>query len=140
MVDSEGQECVSVGNDILDAQHAKLLELIREIKSVPQDADPLLEYRMACKALRELADYTHAHFSEEERVMENAGYPNLEAHKKEHDCFLKRVFEIEEAMHFGEGVTSLNTFCGLLEEWWRNHILLADRHYAPYLQASPSIA
>lgn len=127
---------VSVGCEILDAQHAKLFALIRELRAVPQDADPLLEYRLACRALRELVDYTRVHFGEEEQRLEEAGYPHLDEHRKEHGRFLKRVSEIEESMHFGEGATSLNIFCSLLEEWWTNHILKSDRQYVPYLKRS----
>ena len=134
MTNPDDSGSISVGCEVLDIQHAKLFALIRELRDVPQNADPLLEYRLACRALRELADYTRVHFGDEERMLEEAGYPHLDEHRKEHDCFLKRVYEIEESMHFGAGATSLNIFCGLLEEWWTNHILQADRRYIPYLQ------
>ncbi|MGD9787527.1 MAG: bacteriohemerythrin [Sulfuricellaceae bacterium] len=136
MSNPDRAECPSVGCEILDAQHAKLFALFRELRAVPRDADPLTEYRLACKALHELVDYTRVHFGEEERLLEEAGYPHLDEHRAEHDRFLKRVSELEESMHFGEGVTSLNIFCSLLEEWWTNHILKSDRQYVPYLQCA----
>ncbi len=122
-----------IGHAAIDGQHGRLFALIDELRAVRNNPDPLVEYRLSCKVLYELLDYTRTHFAEEERLMQEAAYPGYEDHKREHESFALLMGEVEEDMHLGTSVLSVDFFCDLLEKWLKEHIQEIDRQYVPYL-------
>ena len=51
--------------------------------------------------------YTRAHFASEERIMEQNGYPDIAAHRKEHGGLTEKVLEFQrdfDAGRVGMGV------------------------------------
>lgn len=129
-----------IGHETIDSQNARLFDLIEEMRAARNNTDPLVEYRMSCRALAELIDYTRAHFSEEERLLQETRYPDYEAHKAAHDNFALLVRDVEVDMHLGNGVLTLDFFCDLLEKWLKEHILDMDRLAAPYLVPAANAA
>lgn len=129
-----------IGHPIIDSQHGRLFALIDELRVARDNADPLVEYRLTCKALYELVDYTRVHFEEEERLMREANYPGYDGHKREHENFARLIGDVEEDMHLGTSVLSVEFFCDLLEKWLREHILEIDRQYVPYLVPAANAA
>ncbi len=136
MTDFPWDASYSVGHPAIDRQHQTLLELVNDLRKVADTQDPLEEYRLACAALIAMRDYAYTHFEEEEKLMAAAAYPELAAHRALHAEFFKTVREIEEQLHAGERVASLDEFCNLLDDWWKQHILQVDRRYADYLKAT----
>lgn len=122
-----------IGHPAIDSQHARLFDLIEEMRAAKNNADPLVEYRMSCRVLSELLEYTRVHFSEEENLLQKAGYPDYEAHRQAHQNFTQLMQDVEEDMHQGTGVLTLDFFCDLLEKWLKEHILEMDRQYVSYL-------
>lgn len=133
MADIAWDERYSVGHPTIDLQHRALLELVSLIRKAFSETDPLKEYQVACEALKGMSDYADVHFAEEERLMREAGYPDFDAHVAMHRAFIQRVNEIENILVSGEGMATLDDFCDLLENWWIDHIVKVDRHYAPYV-------
>jgi len=80
--------------------------------------------------LKELIDYTHYHFDEEEKLMLQIGYPHLEEHKKLHGQFKgeleKFASEVGEGLAIFVATQVMNSVVG----WLQNHILKADADYA----------
>jgi len=60
--------------------------------------------------------------------MEEAGYPFINAHKKVHQLFVKRVADYQQRFAMGEDIAEelLNT----LRTWLINHIKNDDRDYS----------
>lgn len=133
MAKLEEVESFCIGHEFIDEQHGRLFALIEEMRLARNSADPLAEYRLSCRVMAELVEYTSTHFAEEERLMQEAAYPGYEAHKQEHEVFTQRIREVEEDMHLGDSVLTLDFFCDLLEGWLKEHILQTDRQYVPYL-------
>lgn len=133
MTDIVWDERYSVGHSTIDLQHRALLELVSLIRQAFSETDPLKEYQVACEALKGMSDYADVHFAEEERLMRLGGYPDFDAHVAQHRAFMRRVKEIETILVSGEGIASLDDFCGFLESWWIDHIVKVDQHYAPYV-------
>jgi hemerythrin len=117
----------------MDLQHRALLELVALIRKAFSETDPLKEYQVACEALKGMSDYADVHFVEEEKLMRTGNYPGLDAHVAMHRAFTQRVKEIEDTLASGEGVVSLDDFCGFLENWWITHIVEVDSRYRPYV-------
>ena len=74
-------ETLSVKVNSIDLQHKKLIDLIN---SFYENLDKKSNKEKILTLIRALKDYTLFHFSTEERYMKQAGYPDFEKHKAEH--------------------------------------------------------
>ena len=118
----------SVNDPSLDAEHRQILELIDTLHAA---IDAGHEGDAIKNVLDRLLQYTVNHFDHEERVMRDAGYPNLDAHKASHDDMRRRTQAVHDDMSQVTGHDMLR----FLKEWWINHIQSADKAYSPYLTA-----
>lgn len=127
----------------IDSQHKKLFRLINNIETVYDENKEHLsgKSKILLEAVSELEDYTLSHFLIEERVMELNQYPELEAHKKQHDRFTDKILELKNRLTSGNLLSNdeeLNQFFGdllkFLRAWLTNHILQEDMDYKPYIK------
>ncbi|MCT8333791.1 bacteriohemerythrin [Leptospira sp. 85282-16] len=127
----------------IDSQHKKLFRLINNIETVYDENKEHLsgKSKVLVDAVSELEDYTLSHFLIEERVMELNQYPELEAHKKQHDRFTDKILELKNRLTSGNLLSNdeeLNQFFGdllkFLRAWLTNHILQEDMDYKPYIK------
>ncbi|TGL56964.1 hemerythrin [Leptospira kemamanensis] len=127
----------------IDSQHKKLFRLINQIESIylENKGHLVTKTKSLVDAVSELEDYTLSHFLIEERVMELNQYPDLEAHKKQHDRFTDKILELKNRLTSTQLLTNdeeLNRFfselIGFLRQWLTNHILLEDMNYKPYIK------
>lgn len=125
------QESYSVGVDSLDADHKKLLRLINNLQTAIhyQTGEEFIH-----EALDELVDYTRTHFSREEALMRDNGYPDFEAHQREHREMIAKVNGMI-ARYEAEGEEALEPLARFLKEWLLNHINGTDQRYGPYLNS-----
>lgn len=119
----------SVHHPLLDEQHQKLFSIINNL----HDAMFAKKGREAVGlAIRELVEYTHKHFSEEERQMELRGYPGLAEHKRVHAELLKKVKDIDHQYHHSNESVAGEMIGFLVSDWLVKHILGMDKQYSPY--------
>ena len=78
----------SVGLDSIDQQHKKLINLINQLTTA---VDYSTGEEFEREALAELVEYTKTHFSYEEGLMEDNGYPDFEAHRAQHRAMIAEV-------------------------------------------------
>ena len=90
------------GNKTIDTQHKELIERIQNFVTACQNGDSKLK---AIKMLDYLDEYTNFHFKEEEKLQENAGYPEYEKHHENHEEFKKTIQELQEYLQDYEGPT-----------------------------------
>ena len=78
-------------------------------------------------------DYTMNHFINEEYLFQYLGYPDLAAHRAEHNRFAARILELLQRHEAGEavGVEVLDS----LKDWLVNHTQGRDKAYVPFLLA-----
>lgn len=127
---------MSVGVAVLDRDHQVLIELIRRIDDAREedgDVRPLL-----AEVLAELVAYTVYHFNREEHVMAACGYPELEAHRDEHDALTREVEDLQR--RFGEADPDLgrDELLAFLTGWLNHHIMLQDKAYRVYAENNPA--
>jgi hemerythrin len=120
---------LSVGIEVIDNQHKRILEYINLLN----DAHEQKNRELVGQVLDELVDYTQSHFSFEETAMEEAGYRFLAPHKKVHDLFVRRVGEYVQRFKLGEDVG--DELQHTLVTWLFNHIKREDADYAKVLKA-----
>ncbi len=115
----------------VDEQHKKLVGLINELDEAVQSGhgDALLE-----KIVVGLLEYTRYHFSYEEKLLSDNGYPAFDGHKKEHDSLTEKVVFIETMVRNKEDFHG-DQLLNFLKIWLQEHILGNDKQYAPFLTA-----
>lgn len=119
---------LSIGIDVIDNQHRRIVDYLNELDVAHknQDSDKVTEILMG------LIDYTISHFAFEESLMDKAGYPISDSHKKVHEAFTSHVNKYKERHENGEDIS--RQLMSDLQIWLTNHIKNDDRDYTPYVQ------
>ncbi|TVM19859.1 hemerythrin [Oceanidesulfovibrio indonesiensis] len=120
-----------IGIGQVDQQHEHLTGLINKLYEAHQAG----EDRKALEPIvNEINDYAQYHFSEEQKLMEQYGYPSLEDHKALHDDFIvKSVEYLFDYLNGKEEELSLEML-DYLTDWWVNHISKVDQEMGEYLK------
>lgn len=119
----------SVGVKTIDQQHAGLFAMVNELHSAMMNGQakevvgPLLE---------KLVKYTVEHFDYEERMMQAAKYPDLEAHRKHHANLKQQVGDFMARYKRGDGTVNIELL-KFLSNWLTKHIQREDKQYRPFL-------
>jgi hemerythrin len=120
---------ISVGVGEMDAQHQKLVAMVNQLHEAMAGGKG---NEAIGPILTGLVDYTKSHFAAEERLMAAHGYPNLPAHKVEHENLVKQVGEIVAKFKAGKTMISVSVM-NFLKDWLMNHINRTDKAYGAYL-------
>ncbi len=114
---------MKLGIEEIDRQHRRLISLMDQLYDAASD-------EIVAGAAREIANdlfnYFDEHFTSEEALMESAGYPGIEAHKREHDSIIQKISSI-----FHDEKFSPMDLHWLLYQWLVQHVLTSDSDYAP---------
>ncbi|GHU08917.1 hemerythrin [Spirochaetia bacterium] len=121
----------ALGISLIDEQHQELIRLTNELYNSCLLGDDLLKDAFS-RAVKGTVDYVKYHFSAEEKLLENARYPDLEGHKKLHAAFVKQI--LDDVINFETGKKFVpNTFVRFLKDWILSHIAVEDKKYAEYI-------
>ena len=116
---------MSVGVEEIDEQHKKLVGIINHL----HDSLKTNSFKEELKIIfMELIDYTKYHFEAEEKIMEEAGYEDLEAHKKQHQKFVNKLLRMKDRCYMGKEEISVE-LSSFLSSWMIGHILRSDKDY-----------
>ena len=86
------------------------------------------------KILKELHEHTAVHFSEEEKMMEEALYPTFQTHKAEHDRHLHELQSLRNYFDKNQEPKAIHAYIeGNLINWTIHHIQTMDTMAAEYL-------
>ncbi len=117
-----------MGIGVIDNQHKRIVEYINEL----HDALMSRNNNSIRTVLMALTDYTVSHFAFEESLMEQAGYPFFEPHKKVHEKFIATVSRYVDDFNKGEDI--VGKLMAELQIWLTHHILHDDRDYKEVVQ------
>ncbi len=121
----------SVGVDIIDEQHRELFARTNHLLEACQEG----KGREAVgETLKFLEDYVKTHFSTEERLMKQYGYPEFAAHRKLHEGFVEAFLKLKEEAAKGASLTLVTQVNKTVVDWWINHILKVDKKLGAFLQ------
>jgi hemerythrin len=115
----------------IDDQHRKLFDLINMLHDAMKGGKGSA---VARDVLASLTAYTQTHFTEEERLMRDNGYPAYMEHKRAHDQLVARIRDFEKEVASGTASVSLGLM-SFLKDWLLQHIQGVDRKYSPFLNA-----
>ena len=119
----------SVGIPSIDSQHQRLVELINDLHAAMMSGKGS---QVLGKTLDGMIAYTITHFTYEEKLMRQTGFPGLEAHCAEHGKLLETAKKLQADHRGGKVAISLDTM-NFLKQWLRGHIAGSDRLYGPHL-------
>lgn len=132
MMTIEFDDNLITGNKTIDEQHKELISRIKQFLDSCAQSDGRVK---AIKMLDYLMDYTNFHFSEEEKLQEEVGYPELKEHRAKHEEFKSTLRNLEELLDESEGPT--DAFVAQVEknvvDWLFRHIKTFDRSVAEYI-------
>ena len=114
--------------ELVDEQHKILVRCINELHEANQRKD----FEAEGEIIEDLIRYTVEHFSDEEKLMDDAGYPLGKQHKQIHQRFVDKVREIQQKQREGEDIGQ--ELLGILHNWLFTHISHHDKGFIPAVQ------
>jgi hemerythrin len=127
----EWDDRYSVGIQLIDDQHKELINLTNILYAGCLAGDAAAQ-KYFLETVHGTVDYVKYHFSAEERILENVRYPDIVEHKRQHESFVKQIFD--DVKSFEEGKKFVpNVFVRYLKDWILTHIAVTDRKYSNYI-------
>ena len=122
-------EKYSVNNREIDSQHKTIIRLINELDDSPAGKNPKGGIE---RVLLELVKYTAYHFSYEEKLLVQFGYPQIKEHMSQHNSLIEELkqFMIRNSNENELPAEDLKHF---LSDWLKSHIMRSDKKYSTYL-------
>ena len=124
-------EDYSIGVKLFDDQHKRLFELVNELGSslaFGKDRESLLT------VFDNLVGYVTKHFADEERLMIEHGYPEYDAHKKEHNTMAETVLSLRGEIVKGNKTIATQSL-PILINWIHNHMSGTDSRYTDFFHS-----
>ena len=118
------------GIDGMDNQHRRLFDLINELSEAVSEGKGR---DVMMPVLDSLIDYTAKHFADEERLLEEIRYPELDAQRRSHEAFVAKVLESRAGFESGTGMVASEVI-NFLNDWLVKHIGGMDKKYGPLLK------
>ncbi len=122
-------EKYSVNIRQIDEQHKKLIAIINEVFEKKMDN---VGEGTAADILAKLTEYTQTHFQDEEKLMQQFNFPDLEVHQRTHQYFVKKVRQYVQDFRNNQEFLTDDLLC-FLRDWLINHIMETDKIYATFL-------
>ncbi|MDO4878488.1 MAG: bacteriohemerythrin [Neisseria sp.] len=112
----------------VDEQHKVLVQCINELYEANQRKD----FAAEGKVIQDLITYTIEHFTDEEKLMEDAGYALSKQHKQIHQRFVDKVAELQKSHQAGNDIGQ--ELLDMLHSWLFTHITHHDRGFIQVVQ------
>ncbi len=122
-------EAMSVGHERFDGHHRVIIDGLNRVHPLLGTTGREAEVHAVIETLE---DFVLVHFSEEERLLREIGYPDWRPHKAMHDAMYELVFKMKADIEHGRTPDAQLLFA-ILNDWLVGHILGEDRKYIPYL-------
>jgi len=127
----EWSDQYSVGLEIFDTEHKKLIAIINELHDSFEHG---VDRSVAERALVELVDYTMVHFGHEEQFFEEWAYPDKAAHIIAHQQLREQVLEYRDSILTKGGIELALELIAFLRFWLLAHIMSEDKAFCRFLR------
>lgn len=121
-------DSIALGIPSIDGQHKALFDWVNTLDEAVKNGDGS---EAVGEIIWKLITYVTEHFSEEERLMLACNYPELAAHRNEHDLFVARLQEIQ--VNFNKGQEMEINILDFLVKWLVCHIKGTDQGYSRFI-------
>ena len=117
------KEAFNTNIPVLDRQHRKIFAVLNRLYDAVQTP---VDKKYVLQSLREMNEYSNLHFTTEERLMSQYGYPELETQKEQHKYYREQmVVQLTRAFYEEKEAVCLNGL-QFLRDWFLDHILQED--------------
>ncbi|MBS5633755.1 MAG: hemerythrin family protein [Clostridiales bacterium] len=124
---------LETGNELIDSEHKELIDAINNLLLACGEGKGRGEIR---KTLEFLNDYIAYHFSDEEKLQRQYGYPDYENHKRYHEEYKRIVAGIlNEFEQGGATVALVSKTNQAIAGWLLNHIKKEDVKVAAHIRS-----
>jgi hemerythrin-like metal-binding protein len=117
----------------IDEQHARLVACLERLERFSRDGH---DFAASLDAMSVALTYTKEHFADEEKLLKERNYPDLEEHIQKHEAITADMNSLWAEIESGEdvGVRLIDK----MKEWIVDHIDVDDARYARYLGTAPA--
>lgn len=122
---------MSVNNESIDNHHKKLIQLFNEVGHLIE-LDQNTPLFSTIKVISELNVYAIFHFREEEKLMLEGSFPELEEHKMKHKEFVDTLIRLKDEYMKNDPLVNYELF-DFLSHWIVEHIMSDDSKYVDYI-------
>lgn len=123
---------MSVGQPVIDEDHKRLIQYLNELGDA-LEAPRFAPVKVA-KVLTGLLEYTHEHFSREERMMELARYPDMAAHVEKHRGAVRAIAALANTFSQEPDHVHAEQIYKFTAEWLIRHIIMEDSRLGPHVR------
>lgn len=123
-------ELYSVGIVEIDDQHKGLFQLAEQLKC---EVDEGRDEKILKFLFPEIYRHIAIHYRTEENYMEMCDYPDLMAHRTDHEKFVDAINAAYEKLGHDKGLLGLEILF-VLNDWITNHIGQMDKKLTPYFK------
>lgn len=111
--------------DSMNDQHKILISMMNDLEDlVKSESDYSSQFY-------KFYDYTIEHFRNEEQLMEDRQFPNLESHQRVHARLLSRLDHFRDMVEKGGQLNE--DFFVFLQNWLKTHIRGIDMQYGSFM-------
>ena len=114
---------METGYTEIDTQHKQLFKIGRDLEQLIRIQCIGVTDKQLLDIVCELRDYTGYHFYEEERMMQEMGYPHIAAHKKFHKKCSDYVMKLDLPKIKNEPMKQLKLIKDEVQGWIMTHVL-----------------
>lgn len=125
----------NIGHDKIDEQHQKWVNIFNQLETTFINSELGYPVDSQLSLLKQLADYTHYHFADEEELMVRVDYPDTQSHWRIHKNFDVLIYEKYRLIEGGQMVLT-SEILQLMRNWLVNHILTEDIKIAEFINSS----
>jgi hemerythrin len=130
-------EDLSTGIEKIDEQHKELFEKINDLVAAVRQS--VCKYKIG-DVIKFLEDYVFFHFGEEEKYMQQFGYPDYQGHKAQHKKFIENFNELKKELPKLEGGKKPGSYDlsvwtnQVVVDWILDHIAKVDKSLGEFLK------
>lgn len=123
-------DALRVGVVQIDNEHRLICGLINDLLKVAE-AGPTIQAQVLERSWTKLLDAIERHFASEEQLLDDAGYPELLAHRQQHRDLVEQLDRYRS-----KGALMVNSeMVAFLRHWFQHHLQTEDQIYATFLNA-----
>jgi hemerythrin len=129
----EWDDSIALGIPAIDRQHKVLFGWVNALDDSIVRGDG---NEKVGETIVNLITYVTVHFSDEERLMREWGYPELGSHRKEHDYFVAKLKDIQASFNAGNDMST--PVLDIMLDWLVSHIKGTDQGYCRFIHREES--
>lgn len=119
----------SVGHTGIDEQHKQFIRMLNQLKKIEAAGGPIGDLRVM---LMGLLTYAEVHFSYEEGLMRDTGYPFSAEHDISHKAAFSRINQMMR--HDADELDLYRLIHNFMRAWLTHHILGEDKRFGEWLR------